>query len=162
MQRGLAYADELKLLRAQLLNAISANGIDGNYLLRSLREAGRMSSWHQAVIGHLLCEMQGGSRRERVQEAARLVAAEGRTPSQLLGAAIDLAGCGLVGSAAHAIQRLMQQVKPPAAPCLELCALLVGALKMPMEAQFSPQVSSHRHWSQMLAIQPGPIRSLSE
>jgi hypothetical protein len=161
IQQGQAYAADLQLLRAQLHNAMGCDGTGGDYLLRSVREAGRLSSWHQAVIGHLLGELQAGSRHERVQAAAQLVAAEVRTPAQLLGVAIDLASCGLVGSAAHAIKRLLQQGEATAAQELELCALLVAALKVPIDAPSTSPATNHRSWLNHLAVQQQAIKLLA-
>jgi hypothetical protein len=151
IQRGQAYANGLRLWRAQLRNAFAAERAARDLLQRTVQEAARLSSWHQAAITYLLSDLEAPSRHQRVQAAARLVAAEDRTPAQLLGAALDLAGHQLEASAAHGLKRLLAH--PSAAPqqALELCALLVEALGLPTdsEADLHPAVG-HQQWLRVI------------
>jgi hypothetical protein len=166
IRRGQFCADGLQLLRLQLRNAVAAAPNGGDLVLRTVREAGRQSPWHQAMIHYLLAELQDESPQRRVQAAARLVAAEERTPAQLLGAALDLAGRGLVASAIHAIKRLVAQQEVTPAQTLELCALLVESLPL-LSAQSAASPASshepptHQHWQQAVQLQIKATRLLA-
>ena len=90
IQRGQAYAEGVRLWRAQLRNAAAIEGSGGERLISTVQNIGRQSAWDRSVIRYLLSGLQGNSAYQRVLAAAALVAAADRTTAQRLGAALEL------------------------------------------------------------------------
>jgi len=129
IQRGQAYAEGVRLWRAQLRNAAAIEGSGGERLISTLQNIGRQSAWDRSVIRYLLSGLRGNSAYQRVLAAAALVAAADRTAAQRLGAALGLTRDGFLVCGVAGIKQLveLQQVSEP--ECLELCALLVANLQ---------------------------------
>jgi len=150
IQPALSYAEGIKLWRAQLRSALAADPATANQLLALVRQAGRRSAWDRDVIHYLLIDLQPGSKRGRLQAAAQLVGADARTPAQLLGASLELAGSGWLASALHGIKRVVQGETPDPHTCLEICARLVAALQHTNE-QWGEAVQIHLEATRLLA-----------
>ena len=129
IQRGQAYAVGTQLLRAQLRSAAAIEGTGGERLISTAQDVGRQSAWDQSVICYLLRDLQSESDYQRVQAAAKLVASDGRTAAQRLGAALLLARHGFLVCAVIAIKQLVEMQQVSEQECLELCALLVANLQ---------------------------------
>jgi len=156
IQRGQAYAEGMGLWRAQLRRAAAFDGAGVMRLTAAVQNLGRQSAWDQGVVRYLLADLKAGGTDESVHAAAKLVAVNGRTPAQQLGAALALARDGLLVCALEAIQQLVetQQVSP--AECLEICALLVANLPAAPEADgegepWLQNVALHLQASRVLA-----------
>ena len=129
IQRGQAYAEGLRLFRAQLRSAAAIEGTGGERLISTVQDVGRQSAWDQTVICYLLRDLQSESDYQRVQAAAKLVASDGRTAAQRLGSALLLARYGFLVCAVNAIKQLVEMQQVSEQECLELCALLVANLQ---------------------------------
>jgi hypothetical protein len=128
IQRGQSYAEGMRLWRAQLLTAASIDGTGGKQLIRTLQNLGRQSAWDEIVIRYLLSDLQGASDFQRVQAAAKLVAANSRSAAQRLGAALEVAQAGFLVCAVVTIIQLVESPAVSARDCLDLYALLVAQL----------------------------------
>jgi len=146
IQHALSYTEAIKLWRAQLRNALMADQALANQLLGLVREAGRVSTWDRDVIGYLLIDLQQGSRRGQYQSLAQLVGADDRTPAQLLGASLELAGRGWLTSALYGIKRVVQTEEPNAQTCFDIYARLVAALQPSEEHWAATGEASHHPW----------------
>ncbi len=153
IQRGQAYAEGIRLWRAQLRRALAFEGTGEDRLIGTLQDVGRQSAWDQSVIRYLLAELQGSSDYQRVQTAARLVAAKDRTAAQRLGAALELARCGFSVCALDAITLLVEHQQMSEQECLELCSLLVANLQLPADSAEPDPKGEGRQWLQRVTLQ---------
>jgi len=129
IQRGQAYAEGLRLWRAQLGNAYANEGSSGERLISTVQNIGRQSAWDQCVIRYLLSGLQANSVYQRVQAAATMVAAADRTTAQRLGAALELAREGFLVCGVDGIKHLVEGQEVSERECLALCALLAANLQ---------------------------------
>jgi hypothetical protein len=159
--QGLRYAEGVRLWRAQLRSALTADQPGKSHLLGSLREAAGMSSWDQAVMGYVLIDLQDGSGYDKCQAAARLVGMEGRTAAQLLGASLVLAGEGWLASAVHGIRRTMQRGETDSQACLEICALMLTAFQPIPERWDAVGDEANGYWTQAVQFQLEVTRMLA-
>lgn len=160
-QHSLSYAEGIRLWRAQLRSALAADPATGSQLVGLAREAGRQSAWNRDVIRYLLIDLQQGSKRGQLQAAAQLVGADDRTPAQLIGASLELAGSGCLASALHGIKRVMQNETPDPHTCLEICARLVAALQPPQEQWAASGDTAPSHWKEAVQIHLEATRLLA-
>ncbi len=130
IKRGQAYAEGIRLLRAQLRTAAAIEGIGGKRVVSIVQSLGRQSSWDQSMVRYLLSELQGASDYQRVQTAAKLMATNCLTAAQRLGAALELAQAGFLVCGVDAIKQLVEAPQVRAKECLDLCALLVAQLPL--------------------------------
>lgn len=129
--QGQLYAESIRLLRIQLVNAIKSDKDTCNQVVLIFQEAGRLSRWNQAVINYLLPELEGLPNYHRVQAKAKLVVADWLSGPQLLGILIDLARCGYVVTCAFAAIRLLEEYQVTYLHCLDLCCLLAYNVQLP-------------------------------
>lgn len=127
IQRGQAYAEGLRLWRAQLRNAPeSTKGVVGN-LLRHLHDTGQVGVWDQLVYSAIKPEVQGSADYERWQACTKLIRSSALTPAQLLGMALELAREQRLAAATYGLKRLMKEHPGmDVQQRLELCAELVA------------------------------------
>ncbi len=91
IQRGQAYAEGLRLWRAQLRNAPESTKGVVDQLLRHLQDTGQVEVWDQLVYGAIKPEVQGSADYERWQACTKLIRSSALTPAQLLGMALEMA-----------------------------------------------------------------------
>ena len=153
IQRGQAYAEGVRLWRAQLRNAAAIEGSGGERLISTVQNIGRQSAWDQSVIRYLLSGLQGNSAYQRVLAAAALVAAADRTAAQRLGAALGLARDGFLVCGVDGIKQLVELQQVNERECLELCALLVANLQAASDsAEPGPSREGVRSWQQNVTL----------
>lgn len=128
IQRGQAYAEGIRLWRAQLRRVAALDGEGRKRLTTLLHDLGRQSDWDQGIVRYLLADLRAGGTYECVHAAAKLVVANTHTPGQQLGSALVLARDGLLVSSLEAFKQLLEAHQPSAINCFELCALLVDNL----------------------------------
>lgn len=152
IQQGQAYAEGLRLWRAQLRSAAVFEGTGGDRLTAAVQNLCRQSSWDQSVVRYLLSELNAEDTFGRLHAAAKLLAANGRTRAQRLGAALELAREGLLVCAVEAIKQLVEVQQASTAECLDLCSLLVANLPR-AGGQATPDPESQgMHWMQNVAV----------
>lgn len=161
IKRGQAYADGMRLRRAQLRIASSIESTAGKQLVGILRALGRQSGWEQSVVRYLLCELQDASDYQRVQAAAKLVAASNRTAAQQLGAALEVAKAGFLVCGLDAIKQLVEAPEVNAQECLDLCALLVAQLPLAEGSQEIGPNGESEMWLQNVALHLQATSTLS-
>ena len=153
IQRGQAYAEGVRLWRAQLRNAAAIEGSGGERLISTVQNIGCQSTWDRSVIRYVLSGLQGNSAYRGVLAAAALVAAADRTAAQRLGAALGLARDGFLVCGVDGIKQLveLQQMSEP--ECLELCALLVANLQTATgSAGPAPSCEEVQSWQQSVTL----------
>ena len=91
LQRGQAYAEGVRLWRAQLRSAPESTKGVVDLLLRHLSEADQLATWDQLAYAAIKPELQGSPDYERWQTCTKLIRASDLTPAQLLGYGIDMA-----------------------------------------------------------------------
>ncbi len=107
------------LWRAQLRRAAAFDGGGGKRLTAAVQNLGRQSAWDQGVVRYLLADLKAGGTYESVHAAAKLVALNGRTPAQQLGAGegwtpcVRREGCPAAGGdAAGEPSRVSRDLRP--------------------------------------------------
>jgi len=109
IKRGQAYAEMLRLWRAQLRNAPeSTNGLV-DQLLRHLQDTGQLSPWDQLVNSAIKPEVQGSADFERWQACTKLIRSTALTPAQLLGMALGMAHEHQLETAIEIFRRLLNE-----------------------------------------------------
>ena len=88
IQRGQAYAEGVRLWRAQLRNAPESTKGVVDQLLRHLQDTEQVGVWDQLVYGAIKPEVQGSADYEPWQACTKLIRSSALTPAQLLGTAI--------------------------------------------------------------------------
>ena len=109
IQRGKAYAEGVRLWRAQLRNAPESTKGVLDQLMRHLQDTSALGVWDQLVYGAIKPEVQGSPGYERWQECTKLIRSSAFTPAQLFGIALDLAREQQVEIAAKGMARLIQE-----------------------------------------------------
>jgi len=152
IQRGQTYAEGIRLWRAQLRTAATIDDTGGRRLVDAVQKLGCQSAWDQSVIRYLLRDLTAGNDYQRVQAAAKLVAANSSTSAQRLGAALELFSAGFLVCALEAIKELVEapQVRPEG--CLELCALMVSYLPSGAGASEIASTDESMDWLQNVAL----------
>ena len=153
IKRGQAYAEGIRLWRAQLSSAASIEGKAGQQLVATLQAVGRQTDWDQSVVRYILSELEGASDYERVLAAAGLVASNNRTAAQRLGAALVVTTAGFVVCGVDAIKHLMDSPQLSAQECLELCSLLVAHLPPIVGSEGTHTNDVSVIWVQNLSLQ---------
>jgi hypothetical protein len=154
IKRGQAYLEGMRLWRAQLRSAAAVEGAGGERLISTVQDVGRQSAWDQSVIRYLLSDLQGSSHYQRVQAAAKLVAADKRTAAQRLGAAQELARDGFLVCGVETIKQLVKLQHVSERECFELCALLVANLEATTGTGGSePSRAGMHSWLQSVTLQ---------
>lgn len=127
IQRGHAYAEGVRLWRAQLRNAPESTKGVVNQLLRHLHDTGQVGVWDQLVYGAIKPEVQGSPEYERWQACTKLIRSSALTPAQLLGMALEMAREQRLAAAAYGIKRLLKEHPGmDAQQRLQICAELVA------------------------------------
>jgi len=88
IQRGQAYAEGVRLWRAQLRNAPESTKGVVDQLLRHLHDTGQLGVWDQLVYGAIKPEVQGSPDYERWQACTKLISPSALTLAQMQGVAI--------------------------------------------------------------------------
>ena len=162
IKRGQAYAEMLRLWRAQLRNAASIEGSGGERLISTVQNISQQSPWDQGVIRYLFSDLSGSGAYHRVLAAAALAAAADRTAAQRLGAALTLARDGFLVCGVDGIKHLVEGQQVSESECLVLCALLVSNLQIPSEPA-GPGASREgaRSWQQNVTLHLQATRVLA-
>ena len=127
IQRGKAYAEGVRLWRAQLRNAPESTKGVVDQLVRHLQDTTALGVWDQLVYGAIKPEVQGSPDFERWQACTKLIRSSALTPSQLLGMALELAREQRLAAAIYGLKRLLkEQPGINALQRLELCSELVS------------------------------------
>jgi len=128
IQRGLAYAEGVRLWRAKLRNAPESTKGVVDQLLRHLHDTGQLGTWDQLLSAAIKPELQGAPDDERWQAYTRLVGSSELTPAQLLGMTLELARQGRLAAATDGLKRLLNgHLQMGGGERLQLCAELVAA-----------------------------------
>jgi hypothetical protein len=160
IKRGQAYAEGVRLWRAQLLTEVAIKGTLDKQLDFVVQVRGLQSTWDHCVMHYLLGELQNASDYERIEAAVKLVATNSHTDAQRLGAALEIAGSGFLVCAVNAIKQRLEALQPNTDECLELLSLLASHLPPIVEpvctktndasAIWLETVSLHLHATSML------------
>lgn len=127
IQRGQAYAEGVRLWRAQLRNAPESTKVVVNQLLRHLHDTGQVGVWDQLVYGAIKPEVQGSADYERWQACTKLIRSSALTPAQLLGMALEMAREQRLAAACYGIKRLLKELPGMGRQeRLQLCSELVA------------------------------------
>jgi len=162
IQRGQAYAEGLRLWRAQLRSAAATDSTGGERLITTVQDLAPQSAWDQRVTRYLLSDLRGDSDYRQVQAAVKFAFADGCTAAQRLGAAIDLARSGFVVCAVDAIKKLVECQQVSEQECLEVCALLVANLQTASSNGVPISSNEHANWWRLnLAMHLQAIRVLA-
>jgi len=128
IQRGQAYAEGVRLWRAQLRNAAESTKGLVDQLLRHLHDTGQVGVWDQLVYGAIKPEVQGSPDYERWQACTKLIRSSALTPAQLLGIAMELAREQRLAASTYGLKRLLKEhPRIQAEERLQLCSELVAA-----------------------------------
>ena len=153
IQRGQAYAEGLRLWRAQLRNAAAIEGSGGERLISTVQNIGQQSPWDQSVIRYLLSGLQGNSSYQHVLAAAAMVAAADRTAAQRLAAALELTRSCYLVCGVDGIKHLVEDQQMNESECLEICALLVANLQAASDsAEPDPSREGVQAWLQNVTL----------
>ncbi len=109
IQRGQAYAEGVRLWRAQLRNAPESTKGVVDQLLRHLQDTGQVGVWDQLVYGAIKPEVQGSADYERWQACTKLIRSSALTPAQLLGMALEMAREHQLETAIEVFKRLLNE-----------------------------------------------------
>jgi len=127
IQRGQAYAEGVRLWRAQLRNAQESTKGVVDQLMRHLHDTGQVGVWDQLVYGAIKPEVQGSPDYERWQACTKLIRSSALTPAQLLGIALELAREQRLTAATYGLKRLLKEhPRIHAEERLQLCSELVA------------------------------------
>jgi hypothetical protein len=127
IQRGKAYAEGVRLWRAQLRNAPESTKGVVDQLMRHLHDTEQLGDWDQVVVASIKSEVHGMPDDERWQACGKLIRSMGLTPAQLLGVALELAREQELIAAIFGVQRLLkEQAGIGLRERLELCAELIA------------------------------------
>ena len=127
IKRGKAYAEGLRLWRAQLRNAPESTKGVLDQLLRHLQDTSALGVWDQLVYAAIKPEVQGSPDFERWQACTKLIRSSALTPAQLLGIALELAREQRLAAAIYGLKRLLkEQPGINALQWFELCSELVS------------------------------------
>ena len=127
IQRGQAYAEGVRLWRAQLRNAPESTKGVVDQLLRHLHDTGQVGVWDQLVYGAIKPEVQGSADYERWQACTKLIRSSALTPAQLLGMALEMAREQRLVAATYGLKRLLKEhPQIHAEERLQLCSELVA------------------------------------
>jgi hypothetical protein len=127
IQRGQAYAEGMRLWRAQLRNAPESTKGLVDQLLRHLHDTGQVGVWDQLVYGAIKPEVQGSPEYERWQACTKLIRSSALSPAQLLGIALELAREQRLAAATYGLKRLLTEHPGiNAQQRLRLCSELVA------------------------------------
>ena len=91
IQRGQAYAEGVRLWRAQLRDAPESTKGVVDQLLRHLHDTGQVGVWDQLVYSAIKPEVQGSPEYELWQTCTKLIRSSALTPAQVLGLTLELA-----------------------------------------------------------------------
>ncbi len=128
IQRGRAYAEGVRLWRAQLRNAPESTKGIVDQLLRHLHDTGQAGVWDQLVYSAIKPEVQGSPDYERWQTCTKLIRSSALTPAQLLGIALELAREQRLAAATYGFKRLLKEhPRIHAEERLQLCSEMVAA-----------------------------------
>ena len=126
IQRGLAYAEWLRLCRAQLRNAPESTKGVVDQLLGNLQNSGQGGRWDQLVIATLKLEVQASPDDEHWQAYNTLILTSACTPAELLGIVLEMAREQQLALAFVGFKRLLtDQPRMNAQEQLYLCVELV-------------------------------------
>ena len=109
IQRGKAYAEGVRLWRAQLRNAPESTKGVLDQLVRHLQVTSALGVWDQLVYCAIKPEVQGSPDFERWQACTKLIRSSALTPAQLLGITIELAREQRLELAIDGIKRLLNE-----------------------------------------------------
>jgi len=161
IQLGQAYADGVRLWRAQLHSASVVDSVGRERLISAVQSLATQSAWDERVIRYVLSYLRNDSDYRHVQAAVKFAAADGCTAAQRLGAAIDLASSGFAVCAVDAIKGLVEMREVTEQDCLEVCALLVANLQPTSSVGVPNSSNEHVHWwRENLALHLQAIRVL--
>jgi hypothetical protein len=110
IQRGRAYAEGMRLWRAQLRNAPESTKGVVDHLLRHLHDTGQLGVWDQLVYAAIKPEVQGSPDYERWQACTKLIRSSALTPSKLLGIALEMAREQRLAAASYGLKRLLKEL----------------------------------------------------
>jgi len=161
IREGQAYAEGIRLRRAQLQSAIAFDSSKGDQLVRTLQDAGGQSNWDLIVIRYLLSDLQGAAQDEKIEAAARMVAKEDRTAAQLLGAALDLAIRGLITSSVYAIKRLIEEHPMSNQEHFMICTYLATSIQAESSMVLTKSDFMFAKWLQIIKLYSETTRLLS-
>jgi len=127
IQRGKAYAEGVRLWRAQLRNAPESTKAVVYQLFLHLNDTTELGVWDQLVYGAIKPEVKGSPDFERWQACTKLIRSSALTPAQLLGMALELAREQRLAAATYGLKRLLkEQPGIDVLQRLELCAEFVS------------------------------------
>lgn len=151
IQRGRAYAEGVRLWRAQLRNAPESSRTVVDQLLRHLHDTGQLGVWDQLVYAAIKPEVQGGPDYERWQTCTKLIRSSALTPAQLLGMALEMAREQRLAAATYGIRRLVKehpQLRPEEQ--LEISADLVATAST--DHLIKDAAASNAGWLRAMAV----------
>jgi hypothetical protein len=109
IQLGQAYAEGVRLWRAQLRNAPESTKGLVDQLLRHFQDTGQLRPWDQLVYSAIKPEVQGSADYERWQACTKLIRSTALTPAQLLGMALEMAREHQLETAIEVFKRLLNE-----------------------------------------------------
>lgn len=127
IERGQAYAEGVRLWRAQLRNAPESTKGVVDQLISHLHDTGQLGVWDQLVYGAIKPEVQGSPDFERWQACTKLIRSSALTPAQLLGITLEVAREQRLAAATYGLKRLLKEHPGiNAQQRLQLCSELVA------------------------------------
>ena len=160
IQRGQAYAEGLRLWRAQLRNAPESTKGVVDQLLRHLQDTAALGVWDQLLYGAIKPEVQGSPEFERWQACTKLIRSSALSPAQLLGIALELAREQRLAAAAYGIKRLLNEHPGMnVQQRLELCAELVATTNT--SRLMADSKGSSNDWDRTLEVHEQMARLLA-
>jgi len=166
IQRGLSYAEGIRLWRAQLRNASLSTKAVVEQLICHLQKQGQLGVWDQLVYAAIKPEVQGAKDFERWQACTKLIRSSALTAAQLLGASLEMMREQRLTAGTYGLRRLLKEqdnLKPE--HCLTLCSELVAAANTSNiwkdassgSIGWATAVNLLQHWASLLADAMGLV-----
>lgn len=166
IQRGLNYAEGIRLWRAQLRNASVNTKAVVEQVISHLQEQGQLGVWDQLVYAAIKPEVQGGKDFERWQACTKLIRSSALSAAQLLGASLEMMREQRLTAGTYGLRRLLKEqddLKPQ--HCVTLCSELVVAANTSNICKdacsssigWITAVNLHQHWASLLADAMGLV-----
>ena len=152
IQRGQAYAEGVRLWRAQLRSAAAFDGAADKRIAADMRNLCQHSLWDQGVVRYLLADLKTDNTYERIHAAAKLAIVNARTPGQRLGTAFVLAEDGLLVCALESVKQLIEAQHVSTPECLEILAITVANLSSGKLLQQEVAGGGGGHWLNVVAL----------
>ncbi|MDM7958659.1 MAG: hypothetical protein QUV04_02745 [Synechococcus sp. WH 8007] len=152
IQQGQAYAEGMRLWRAQLQTAIEIQGPDVRRLVNNMQGFGEMRAFTRSAILYLLASLNSRNIYERTHAAARLLARDNLSSAEQLGVALELTRSGFTRLGVQRFKKITELYDPSEIQRLELCVLLVENLLTERDSQDPSGSEDPERWQQSLDL----------